>query len=179
MIFLRHPTPLVDPGVCYGRTDLDIAEIGHEQIRLALSTTPMVKRVVASPALRCRKLALALGERDGITVEFDERLWEMHMGEWEGIPWAKIDRSVSEKWLKDPVNLPTPGGESFSDLQQRVSLAVEERNDDLAMYTAIVCHAGPIRATQMAWDNISFADAFASTPPYAEPLRLLHPSWQS
>jgi alpha-ribazole phosphatase len=179
MIFLRHPTPLVDPGTCYGRTDLDIAEIGHEQIRLALETTPAVARIIASPALRCRKLALALGERDGITVEYDERLWEMHMGEWEGIPWSGIDRKMSEVWLKDPVNLPTPGGESFADLQKRVAEAIGQRNDPLAMQTAIVCHAGPIRATQMAWENLSFAEAFASTPPYAEPIRLLHPDWQT
>jgi len=177
MIFLRHPKPLVEPGICYGRTDLDIAETGLEQITLALETTPRIERIIASPALRCRKLALDLGERDGITVEFDERLWEMHMGEWEGIPWSEIDRNVSEVWLKDPVNLPTPGGESFADLQRRVGEAVNERNDAMAMQTAIVCHAGPIRATQMAWENIDFAKAFERVPPYAEPMRLMHPDW--
>lgn len=178
MIFLRHPTPDVKPGICYGRSDLEIAGIGHQQIDSALEQTPKATRIVASPALRCRKLALSLAERDGLEVRFDERLWEMHMGDWEGIAWADIDRTHSEHWLKDPVNRPTPNGESFADLQARVSSAISELVDGHAMTTLVVCHAGPIRATQMAWENISFSEAFSQTPPYSEPIRLLHPDWQ-
>ena len=179
MIFLRHPTPLVDPGICYGRTDLDIADIGHGQIELALKTTPRITRIVASPALRCRKLALSLAKRDQVEVRFDDRLWEMHMGDWEGLAWKDIDRTLSEKWLEDPVNNPTPGGEAFVDLQRRVSEVISELMDENAQMTAIVCHAGPIRATQMAWERLSFKEAFAQTPPYSEPIRILHPDWNN
>jgi len=91
MIFLRHPTPDVAPGTCYGQTDLDIAEVGHEQIEKAMATTPPVKRIMASPALRCRKLAVTLAERDNIEINFDERLWEMNMGEFEGKLWSEIE----------------------------------------------------------------------------------------
>lgn len=177
MIFLRHPTPDVASGVCYGQTDLDIASQGHAQIERALETTPKLARIIASPALRCRKLALSLGERDGIEVRFDERLWEMHMGEWEGLAWKEIDRSLTEAWLKDPVNNPTPGGECFADLQARVAQAIGELDDGLALETAVVCHAGPIRATQMTWHGLTFHEAFSQAPPYAEPLRLLKPGW--
>ena len=171
MIFLRHPTPDVAPGVCYGRTDLDIAEIGHRQIEVALKETPSVRHVLASPALRCRKLALSLASRDNIEVTFDERLWEMHMGEFEGKLWSEIDRRESEHWFKDPFNTPTPGGESFADVQKRVLAALEAATPDMA----IVCHAGVIRATQMAWEDKTFRQVFDSTPPYAEPLRILPP----
>lgn len=177
MIFLRHPTPDVAPGVCYGQTDLNIAPEGHGQIEQALETTPKVVRIIASPALRCRKLALSLAERDGVEVRFDERLWEMHMGEWEGLAWTEIDQSLTEVWLKDPVNNPTPGGECFADLQARVARAIDDLDDDLALETAVVCHAGPIRATQMNWHGLSFHEAFSQAPPYAEPLRLLKPGW--
>ena len=37
------------------------------QIEAALTLTPPVTRILASPALRCRKLALAMAARDGIT----------------------------------------------------------------------------------------------------------------
>jgi alpha-ribazole phosphatase len=40
--------------------------------------------------------------------------------------------------------------------------------------TAIVCHAGPIRAVQMAWHGLTFHQAFAAAPQYAEPIEL-HP----
>lgn len=173
MIFLRHPVPAVPPGICYGRLDLDIAEEGHAQIERALAATPRFGRIFASPARRCRGLALALAERDGIAVVYDERLWEMHMGEWEGLAWADIPREHAEPWLKDPLNLPTPGGECFADVQRRVIAAFAEA--EAGADTAIVCHAGPIRAVQMAWHGLSFRQAFSSTPPYSEPIELSPP----
>ncbi len=171
MIFLRHPTPEVAPGTCYGRLDLDIAEVGFGQIEEALKTTPKAKRILASPALRCRELANRLAERDGITPEFDERLWEMHMGEFEGKLWNEIDRSVSEVWFKDPYNLRTPGGESFRDLQVRVVDALQTAD----LHTAVVCHAGPIRAVRMAWENKTFKEVFSIQPGYAQPVRIIPP----
>lgn len=170
MFFLRHPTPHVKPGVCYGRLDLDIAEQGHAEIERAATATPKIRRIIASPALRCRKLALTLAGRDGIEPVFDERLWEMHMGEWEGLAWADIPREASATWLKDPVNLPTPGGECFADLQARVLAAIADADGE----TAIVCHAGPIRAVQMAWHGLTFREAFSTSPRYCEPIEL-HP----
>ena len=174
MIFLRHPTPDVPTGTCYGQTDLDIAEIGHSQIENAIKVTPEVKRVIASPALRCRKLAISIAARHNLEPTYDERLWEMHMGEFEGKLWAEIDREKSEKWLEDPMNNATPSGESFAQVQARVLEALKEADMD----TAIVCHAGVIRATQMAWEGLTFKEVFAAMPPYAEPVRIIPPEHQ-
>ena len=168
LIFLRHPTPDVLPGTCYGRTDLDIAEIGTQQIADAMQITPRVTKILASPARRCRALTLALAERDNVEPLFDDRLWEMDMGDWEGLFWKDIDRSLSEPWLKDPFNIATPNGENFRQVQERVLAAIGAYDPD----TAVVCHAGPIRATQMAWENKTFTEVFSATPPYAEPIRL-------
>lgn len=171
LIFLRHPRPDVEPGICYGRLDLDIHQDGHAQIEAAVEKTPKVTRIVASPALRCRKLTLELASQNEVEPVFDERLWEMHMGDWEGLPWKEIPRELSETWLKDPFNLPCPGGESFAQVQTRVLDAVS----GLGPETAIVCHAGPIRALQMAWQGLTFREAFASTPAFAEPMVLSRP----
>ncbi|MEM7463488.1 MAG: histidine phosphatase family protein [Pseudomonadota bacterium] len=173
MIFLRHPRPDVKDGTCYGRLDLDIHADGHDQIARAVESTPRVVKILASPALRCRKLALSLAERDGLEPQFDERLLEMHMGDWEGMLWKDIPREHSEPWLRDPFNLPCPGGESFRQVQLRVVEAMEDVTDD----TAIVCHAGPIRALQMAWTGVTFQQAFAQAPSYAEPI-ILRPEKQ-
>ncbi len=171
MIFLRHPTPDVEPGICYGRLDIGIAEIGHNQILKALESTPPVKRIIASPAKRCRKLAEELSSLHKVELHFDERFWEMHMGEWEGIAWKDIDRTISEAWLNDPMNIPTPGGENFLDVQKRVLEALEHADPE----TAIVCHAGPIRAAQMAWLGMTFEEVFAQIPPFAEAIRIFPP----
>lgn len=171
MIFLRHPTPDVPDGTCYGQTDLNIAEIGHDQIARAMELTPPTKAVLASPALRCRKLAETLAERDSVSLTFDERLWEMNMGDFEGKLWSELDRDLTKVWLADPHNNKTPGGESFADVQKRVLEALSTVGTD----TTIVCHAGVIRATQMAWEEKSFKQVFGSQPAYAEPIRIWPP----
>lgn len=168
MIFLRHPRPDVTDGTCYGRLDLDIHADGHEQINLAVQTTPAVNKILASPALRCRKLALSIAQRDDLEPHFDDRLLEMHMGEWEGMLWKDIPREHSEPWLQDPFNLPCPGGESFREVQHRVLAALVDIDDD----TAVICHAGPIRAIQMAWTGLTFEQVFEQAPPYAQPINL-------
>jgi alpha-ribazole phosphatase len=173
MIFLRHPTPDIPKNVCYGRTDMDIAAIGHQQIDQALKDTPPLTRIVASPALRCRKLAEQLALREGLELSFDERLWEMHMGDWEGMAWKDINREDSELWLQDTHNNSTPNGESFREVQQRVDESIGEILADQShdhRQTAIVCHASPIRATQMAWYGLSFKQVFAVSPPFASPI---------
>jgi alpha-ribazole phosphatase len=170
MIFLRHPRPDVPDGTCYGQLDLDIHADGLDQIRRAVRLTPPVRRILSSPALRCRELALTLSAHQDLAPEFDPRLLEMHMGEWEGMLWKDIPLSVSEPWLRDPYNRACPGGECFREVQERVLAALENVSHD----TAIICHAGPIRAVQMAWHGISFSKAFEMSPPYAEPITL-HP----
>ena len=41
--------------------------------------------------------------------------------------------------------------------------------------TVIVCHAGPIRAMWMAWEGLSFKQAFARQPAFAEPIFIAPP----
>lgn len=170
VIFLRHPEPDVTPGTIYGRLDMGITAKGKDQIKTALGKTPPLTRVFASPALRCKKLAEALGRRDGITPIFSDALWELDMGEWEGRLWDDIPRKSSNAWFADPVAISTPGGESFGDLIKRVSNFAEAKLDDQARTTAFVCHAGPIRAMQMHWLGLSFNQAFANTPGFARPI---------
>ena len=179
MIFLRHPTPDIAPGVCYGQTDMDIAEEGHAQIEEALATTPPLTHIVASPALRCRKLAQKLAEKNNLTFTTDPRLWEMNMGDWEGIAWKNINIDLTTKWLGDAHHNATPNGESFAQVELRVARCISDilatgLSDQAS--TAIICHASPIRATQMAWEGLSFKQAFNQAPPYATPIHIVPPS---
>jgi alpha-ribazole phosphatase len=169
VIFLRHPKPAAATGLCYGRTDLDIAPEGAAQIETALRAAPRVRRVIASPALRCRKLAESLAARDGVALELDERLWELDMGVWDGMQWDDIPRPESEAWLADPWNLAPPGGETFRAVHARVSEVIRAAG---AADTALVCHAGPIRAARIALTGANFEAALAEPVPYATPILL-------
>lgn len=167
MIFLRHPKPDAPAGLCYGRTDLDIGPDGAAEIAAAVCETPRLTRVVASPALRCRKLAEALAERDGVELTFDERLWELDMGHWDGLMWDDIPRPESEAWLADPWNLAPPAGETFEAVHARVGAVIGTVEPGMAL----VCHAGPIRAARMLLTGATFTEVLAEAVPYAQPLR--------
>ncbi|GMG81057.1 hypothetical protein LNKW23_02690 [Paralimibaculum aggregatum] len=165
-VFLRHPRPAVAPGTCYGRLDLPEGPRASVEIAAALRAAPAVSAVVASPALRCRRLAERLAARDGVALSLDPRLRELDFGAWEGRPWAEIPRAESDPWAADPFRLAPPGGERFADLLARVHAALAE----LPPGAAVVCHAGPIRAARMLLEGVGFAAAFAAPVPHAAPL---------
>lgn len=167
MIFLRHPRPAVAPGICYGRLDLDAGPGAAAEIMAALAATPPVRRVIASPARRCRGLAEALARRDDAALDHDARLLEMDFGAWEGQPWAGIDRAESDPWAADPWTIAPPGGECFAALHARVAEVLEQVRPG----TALVCHAGPIRAARMILTGAGFEAVFAELVPHATPIR--------
>ena len=166
MIFLRHPRPAIADGICYGRMDMDVGPDAASQIATALATTPPLAQVIASPALRCRALAQALAQRDLVPLTLDPRLVEMDFGAWEGQAWDQIDRTQSDPWAQDPWRLAPPGGETFQAVHARVAAAL----DDADPGTALICHAGPIRAAQMILTGAAFDMVFATQIPYATPI---------
>ena len=166
IIFLRHPKPVAENGVCYGRTDLDIGAEGEAQIVGALAATPPAMRVIASPARRCRALAVAIAERDGAPLSFDARLWEMDFGAWEGRCWDEIPAAESEPWSADPWNVAPPDGETFTVMRERVAAALLGAGPG----TTVVCHAGPIRMAWMIFTGADFSAVCAEPVPYARPI---------
>jgi alpha-ribazole phosphatase len=168
VILLRHPRPLVEAGICYGRLDLEVGPDAPAEIAAGVAATPGITHVIASPARRCRALAEAVAARHGASLSFDARLWEMNFGDWEGVFWAEIDRNLSDPWSEDPVNRAPPGGETFGDVIARVGAVLAT----LPEGAAIVAHAGPIRAARMIIERRSFDDVVAEAVPYATPIDL-------
>lgn len=178
MIFYRHPTPDINLGICYGATDLEIAPVGHSQISAAVSQSSKPYKIIASPAKRCRRLAEALSDHHNVDIAYEPRLWEMNMGKFELVAWNDLPQDEANRWFADPLNEPTPSGESFAQVIERVGEVLDEllqthhqHHDALA----IVCHAGPIRAAQMIWEGKSFKEVFAKAPGYAEPTIIVPP----
>ena len=79
LYLIRHPRPQVAPGVCYGQTDLGLAEPAAEVAERLRPLLPADFTLHASPLARARLLAEALG-----TPRLDARLQEIHFGDWEG-----------------------------------------------------------------------------------------------
>lgn len=145
LILLRHTTPEVEPGICCGQTDLDVAATFETEAIATLAALPQAHRIVTSPLVRCRKLADFIGDRSQLAVEEDSRLKEMDFGSWEGRAWSAIPRAEIDAWAADFFNARPHGGESVAMLQARTfdALADWRQRDELVL---IVTHAGVIRA---------------------------------
>lgn len=141
---IRHTTPLVENGTCYGQADLDIAQsFEAEASDLEGFIVADIQTIYTSPLQRCTKLANRLFP--GKEKKVHPHLMELNCGEWEMRKWDDIPGSETEPWMNDYVNIRVPGGESYSDLHKRCTELFESRLVN-EMPLAVVTHAGVIRS---------------------------------
>ncbi len=138
---IRHPPPQVAAGVCYGRTDLALAaDVAAAAARIRPQLPPHIP-LYTSPLQRCRQLADALHP----APQSDERLLEMHFGDWEMTPWSQIQREALDGWAADPLGYRPPRGESVAELRARVLAFVAEAHDAGLQRAVLVTHAGVMK----------------------------------
>lgn len=143
---IRHTSLKIPSGICYGQSDVDVSDNFDAEQSLLREKLAHVKfdAVYASPLQRCTKLADALGLGD---MQLDERLKELHFGDWEMQAWDSIPRDVFDVWASDYANLSPPNGESFSQLHQRsISFISEVSKHSHGKNIAVITHGGVIRA---------------------------------
>ncbi len=151
---LRHTTPDIAPGTCYGRTDLEVAASFHDEAAAVAAALPRFDRIVSSPLQRCRRLATFLGETHGLPVVDEPRVQEMDFGRWEGKLWSDLPRPELDAWAADFLNANPHGGETVAILQARVRDALAHWRD-AATRTLIVTHSGVIRAALATGETAS------------------------
>jgi alpha-ribazole phosphatase len=157
---IRHTTPLVEKGTCYGQSDLEVTDQFPDEAGIIQQYIPTdIESVYSSPLLRCRKLAEYLFPQHSIRFEHD--LKELHCGEWEMLRWDDIPKEVIDPWMKDFVNVTIPGGESFVVLFSRVSRCFEEILAT-GKTAAIVAHGGVIRSILAHITHTPLKDSFAA-----------------
>jgi broad specificity phosphatase PhoE len=130
-----------------GRLDVPLDELGQRQAA-ALGQIDELRnatRVVASPLMRARQTAEALGP----PVTLDERWAEIDYGVYDG---AELD-SVGDLWREWGNDLAyTPeGGESIAAMGARIRAACDSLWDEAAVQdVVVVTHVSPIKAA-LAW----------------------------
>ena len=150
LFLIRHPRPLIESGICYGQLDVDCEDPGICAKRIK-PLLPENIPVFSSPLRRARRLAEALSAN----VQIDERLREIHFGEWEEKPWSEIDCHELNAWAEDLLHFVPPGGESVAALQARALDFVVTLNLPCA---AVVTHAGIMRALLGHWQQMPVED---------------------
>ncbi|MDK9702324.1 MAG: alpha-ribazole phosphatase [Sulfuritalea sp.] len=141
LYLIRHPTPQVAAGICYGRTDLELAEdVAAAAARIRTQLPPHLP-VYTSPLQRCRQLADALHS----APRSDSRLREMNFGTWEMSPWARIQIEALDGWAADPLGYAPPEGESVAQLRDRVNGFLAQMQSEGLQRAALVTHAGVMK----------------------------------
>ena len=140
---IRHTTPQVEKGICYGQTDLAVTANFPEELERLKKHLPVdFDLCYTSPLQRCAQLAQELAAEPIV----DDRLKEMDFGDWEMKPWASIPQDVLNPWMEDFVRVPVPGGESFGELIERVKAVWQEISTQEVERILVVTHGGVIRS---------------------------------
>ena len=206
-LFLIRHTAVGVSGLCYGHHDVPLADtFAAEAAATRARLPPDVLgapglSVYASPASRCRLLAEALVPHPA-AIQFDERLRELHFGDWEGQPWDAVPRPELDRWSADYERLAPPNGETFgamrnrltgflADLAARAEAGAADAADaadatdaadttDAAGPVLVFTHGGAVRAVLGGVLEFPLANAFRLTIDYGSltRLRYAHGRWQ-
>ena len=155
----RHPRPLLGSRICYGRTDVALAEpasVGAASLITAAGDP--IERIVSSPLSRAADVARAVAALLAVPLHTDDRLAEMDFGAWEGQAWAVLPRAEIDAWAADPLRYRPGGGESVDAVLRRVRRAWTGIASS-ADTTLVVTHAGPIRCLLHVAGSIPILEA--------------------
>lgn len=172
LYLVRHTTPDVPEGVCYGQSDVpllhsfpsELKQI-HDLLNLDDPTTP---KVFTSPLSRCVSLAKTLANE---YIE-DCRLKELNFGDWELQAWDTINNSDLNIWMSNFVHAAPPNGESYFALASRVNEFFNEVITKPYSKVVIVTHAGVLRALLATLLNIDLEKSFKIKIPYGHVIKL-------
>ena len=168
VFLIRHPPPLIDAGVCYGRLDIDCADPEPYAATLR-PRLPAGTVIVSSPLRRARRLAETLSP----AVRIDHRLCEINFGAWEGQHWNAIARHEIDAWAADVLGFVPPGGESVAMLHARAVDFASALATEPHAHVALVSHAGVLRALTGHWRGLPAHEWTQLTFAYGE-LSLIH-----
>ena len=153
LVLLRHGQTALSVERRYsGRGNPELTELGVAQAQGAadrIAAESEVAAIITSPLRRTRQTADAVSARIGVPVTEDPGFIETDFGGWEGLTFSEAkarDPQVHTQWLADP-SVPTPDGESFDQVAQRVIAAKERVVADYAGKTVVVVsHVTPIKS---------------------------------
>ena len=154
IIFLRHGqaknntervlsgrtpgVPLTDKGITQAQQTAELLE--HMNI----------SAIYSSPIQRAKHTAEIVGEHNSIDVQIDDRLIELDMGKFTGVPYDEIFSSHGNVFLKfynGELEIAHNGVETFADVKKRVTSIVDEIIEKHPDQTVVlVTHMDPIKA---------------------------------
>jgi broad specificity phosphatase PhoE len=155
-----------------GHSNPDLNPAGELQsLRVADEVAGMgIARIYSSDLLRASRTAIAIGQRTGLSVEFQPNLREIDFGLWEGYNWREIeDRFPNEAacWMDEFPLRSAPGGEAYAAFTARIDSAIAPLlRGSIALQAALVTHRGVMRYALTKFFGFSDDEAWIKTAPY-------------
>lgn len=159
LVMVRHgQTDFNAEGRMQGHLDSHLTELGLAQIRRAAPALARYDpvRLISSDLSRAARTAEEIGQLCGLPVKLDCRLRETHLGSWQGLTPAQVERDwpgALATWRSDPTWAP-PGGESRVSVAARALPLVRELEKEFDAdppATVLLCaHGGLIAALTCA-----------------------------
>ena len=163
---VRHATPLIASGVCYGALDV-AADTQHtlQAARALAQAIPLHCKVWVSPLQRCMQLADALSDiRPELKPHIDTRLREMDFGSWEGVAWDAIPLTAMQAWTDDFGAHRFGGVESANEVLTRVADVWDAARQHPDKDQVWITHAGVARAAKLLSQGIRRVDSASQWP---------------
>ena len=113
-----------------GSSDIELNDAGVKQAHRLASflKNEDIAVIVSSPLKRAKATAEAIASQHQLSVELDDRLREVEVGELEGLSFSSLSTTFSQflkKWWAGGGSEKLPGGESLVELQQRAWTVIE------------------------------------------------------
>ena len=165
LILMRHGKPSDEAqGICYGRLDVGLSDIGRAQVRsrlgLLLSLAPDV--LYTSTSRRAAESATEVAGRLNLQAQAVSELCEIDFGAFEGLTYTELEKRFPQEfreWMGSPTTSTFPGGERFLDLKQR---AITFRDSLLHKHVTktvlVISHAGINRV--LVADALGLPDSY-------------------
>lgn len=162
---IRHTSPYVPKGTCYGQTDVPVASTFREEAAATLAAIPDIKfdMVYSSPLTRARLLADYCGYP---VPRLDNRLKELNFGRWEMQKYDEIDDPYIQEWYDNFVDAPIPGGESFREMYLRIAGFLDELKQKDYNNVLIFAHGGVLACANVYVGKATLRTAFENLIPY-------------
>lgn len=162
---IRHTSVDVEPGTCYGFTDVPVRETFEQEAADTRSqlTGLTFDAVFTSPLTRAAKLAAFCGFPQALR---DDRLKEMNMGTWEMKRFDDITDPQLQRWYDNYLHEPTQGGEAFIDLYRRVADFLDELRRQPYRRVALFAHGGVLICARAYAGDLTLADGMKHLTPY-------------
>lgn len=146
-----------------GQRESDLTPLGRAQAGamadllhdLIARDPPAAWRIVASPLRRARDTAGIIAARLGLTIELDDRLMELTVGEWEGRLRTDLAREHPQAFANPEWAFAAPGGETYGQVMARVSGWLADQAPEPERRLIVVSHGIAGRLLRGAYAGLS------------------------